>query len=128
MKRVIPCHQHYLPNAKRAALWPKLQHCQQNLLNQAIAKLNELRTGQIEGLDQAAVQQLYAHAYGKTQIIETADNHTNLLMSKLQRDMFTQGDIAIERLFRSGSVDTMHNFFKGQAGAAIDEMTRSTAF
>ncbi|MFM2662562.1 hypothetical protein AAFX15_20740 [Vibrio chagasii] len=117
-----------LPSKRQAnRALAKLQHCQQNLLDQAIAKLNEFRTGQIEGLDQAAVQQLYARTLAaKTQIIETADNHVNLLMSKLQRDMFTQGDIAIERLFRSGSVDTMHNFFKGQAErSAIDEMTRS---
>ena len=114
-----------LPSKRQAnRALAKLQHCQQNLLDQAIAKLNELRTGQIEGLDQAAVQQLYARTLAaKTQIIETADNHVNLLMSKLQREMFTQGDIAIERLFRSGSVDTMHNFFKGQAErSAIDEI------
>ncbi|MCW1891244.1 hypothetical protein OK016_27245 [Vibrio chagasii] len=46
-------------------------------------------------------------------------------MSKLQRDMFTQGEIAIERLSCPGSVDTMHNFFAGQADALLDEMTRS---
>ncbi|MFS1504233.1 hypothetical protein BCU13_012570 [Vibrio lentus] len=105
----------------------KLQHCQQQLLDEAIAKLNELRTGQIEGLDQAAVQQLYTRTLAaKTQIIETADNHVNLLKSKLQKEMFTQGEIAVEQLFSSGSVDTMHNFFKAQAERnAIDEMTRS---
>ncbi|MEZ8699102.1 hypothetical protein AB6D84_18390 [Vibrio lentus] len=117
-----------LPSKRQAnRALAKLQHCQQNLLDQAIAKLNELRTGQIEGLDQAAVQQLYTRTLAaKTQIIETADNHVNLLKSKLQKEMFTQGEIAVERLFRSGSVETMHNFFKGQAERnAIDEMTRS---
>ncbi|MFA0550860.1 hypothetical protein AB4538_08365 [Vibrio lentus] len=117
-----------LPSKRQAnRALAKLQHCQQNLLDQAIAKLNELRTGQIEGLDQAAVQQLYTRTLAaKTQIIETADNHVNLLKSKLQKEMFTQGEIAVEQLFSSGSVDTMHNFFKAQAERnAIDEMTRS---
>lgn len=105
----------------------KLQHCQQQLLDEAITKLDALRTGQIPGLDQAAVEQLYTRTLAaKTQLIETADNHVNLLKSKLQKEMFTQGEIAVERLFRSGSVETMHNFFKGQAERnAIDEMTRS---
>ncbi|RLQ18719.1 hypothetical protein [Vibrio sp. SBT000027] len=105
----------------------KLQHCQQQLLDEAIAKLDALRAGQIPGLDQAAVEQLYTQTLAaKTQIIETADNHVNLLKSKLQKEMFTQGEIAVEQLFSSGSVDTMHNFFKAQAERnAIDEMTRS---
>ncbi|MFA0547600.1 hypothetical protein A145_07760 [Vibrio splendidus 5S-101] len=105
----------------------KLQHCQQQLLDEAITKLDALRTGQIPGLDQAAVEQLYTRTLAaKTQIIETADNHVNLLKSKLQKEMFTQGEIAVEQLFSSGSVETMHNFFKGQAERnAIDEMTRS---
>ncbi|MEZ8778068.1 hypothetical protein AB6D85_10660 [Vibrio splendidus] len=105
----------------------KLQHCQQQLLDEAITKLDALRTGQIPGLDQAAVEQLYTRTLAaKTQIIETADNHVNLLKSKLQKEMFTQGEIAVEQLFSSGSVDTMHNFLKAQAERnAIDEMTRS---
>ncbi|MGF1845558.1 hypothetical protein [Vibrio lentus] len=105
----------------------KLQHCQQQLLDEAITKLDALRTGQIPGLDQAAVEQLYTRTLtAKTQIIETADNHVNLLKSKLQKEMFTQGEIAVEQLFSSGSVDTMHDFFKAQAERnAIDEMTRS---
>ncbi|MEZ8915339.1 hypothetical protein AB6D87_04335 [Vibrio lentus] len=105
----------------------KLQHCQQQLLDEAIAKLDALRAGQIPGLDQAAVEQLYTQTLAaKTQIIETADNHVNLLKSKLQKEMFTQGEIAVEQLFSSGSVDTMHNFLKAQAERnAIDEMTRS---
>ncbi|PTO76133.1 hypothetical protein [Vibrio splendidus] len=105
----------------------KLQHCQQQLLDEAITKLDALRTGQIPGLDQAAVEQLYTRTLAaKTQIIETADNHVNLLKSKLQKEMFTQGEIAVEQLFSSGSVDTMHYFLKAQAERnAIDEMTRS---
>ncbi|PML56439.1 hypothetical protein [Vibrio lentus] len=105
----------------------KLQHCQQQLLDEAIAKLDALRAGQVPGLDQAAVEQLYTRTLAaKTQIIETADNHVNLLKSKLQKEMFTQGEIAVEQLFSSGSVDTMHNFLKAQAERnAIDEMTRS---
>ncbi|MEZ8156405.1 hypothetical protein ACED66_09235 [Vibrio splendidus] len=105
----------------------KLQHCQQQLLDEAITKLDALRTGQIPGLDQAAVEQLYTRTLAaKTQIIETADNHVNLLKSKLKKEMFTQGEIAVEQLFSSGSVDTMHNFLKAQAERnAIDEMTRS---
>ncbi|MCC4859255.1 hypothetical protein [Vibrio splendidus] len=105
----------------------KLQHCQQQLLDEAITKLDALRTGQIPGLDQAAVEQLYTQTLAaKTRIIETADNHVNLLKSKLQKEMFTQGEIAVEQLFSSGSVDTMHNFLKAQAERnAIDEMTRS---
>ncbi|KPL98638.1 hypothetical protein [Vibrio splendidus] len=105
----------------------KLQHCQQQLLDEAITKLDALRTGQTPGLDQAAVEQLYTQTLAaKTRIIETADNHVNLLKSKLQKEMFTQGEIAVEQLFSSGSVDTMHNFLKAQAERnAIDEMTRS---
>ncbi|MCZ8486486.1 hypothetical protein O9993_17460 [Vibrio lentus] len=41
---------------------------------------------QVPGLDQAAVQQLYARTLlAKTQIIETADNHVNLLKVSCKR-------------------------------------------
>ena len=107
-----------------------LQHCQQYILDQAVTKLDEIRNGQLNGLNHLALTQLYTRTLNaKKKIAETADNHVRITSMKLQNSMKNDGLALINRLFDSGSVEKANAFFKEQASRyAVDEMARSLLY
>ncbi|MGF1866591.1 hypothetical protein L4D15_15240 [Enterovibrio norvegicus] len=93
----------------------------------AVAMLDELRNGEVEGLDRQSLHQLYRHVLNaKIKIVETANAQLDVLRAKLKEEMYAEGMNAIDRLFDSEAVAKAHRYFKDQAEyLAIDEMSRS---
>jgi hypothetical protein len=120
-----------LPSAKKAnRALSALQRCQFELQQSAFTVLDELRQGQRDGLSQQAFHQLYRTALdAKKQIVDTADNHLDVIQQKLRQEMRKAGHDTIDALFASGSVQQGTQFFKEQASRyALDEIARSVLY
>ncbi|WP_404971753.1 hypothetical protein ACI3L8_00565 [Vibrio campbellii] len=118
----------YVPSKREAnRALARLQHCQQDHLDLAVAVLDELRNGEVEGLDRQSLHQLYRQVLNsKIKIVETANAQLDVLRAKLKEEMYAEGMNAIDRLFDSEAVAKAHRYFKDQADyLAIDEMSRS---
>lgn len=120
-----------LPSAKKAnRALSALQKCQFKLQKSAFTILDELRKGQRDGLSQQAVHKLYRIALdAKKQIVDTADNHLDLIQQKFRQEMRKAGHDTIDALFASGSIQQGTQFFKDQASRyALDEIARSVLY
>ncbi|WP_152432291.1 hypothetical protein [Vibrio aquimaris] len=107
-----------------------LKHCQNSVLEQAITKLDRLRSSDLSGLDRNALRKLYLRTLNaKKKIAETADNHVRIISTKLQSLMRSEGLQLIDKLFDAGAITNTNDFFKEQASRyAVDEMARSLLY
>ncbi|PSV20994.1 hypothetical protein C0W44_10760 [Photobacterium leiognathi subsp. mandapamensis] len=118
----------FVPSKKAAnRALAQLQQCQQTHLDLAITKLDELKNGEINGLNRQTLHQLYRQVLNaKIKIVDTANVQIDQLRAQLKNEMRSAGLSAIDRLFESGAVTNAHRYFKDQAEyLAIDEMSRS---
>ncbi len=83
----------YVPSKREAnRALARLQHCQQDHLDLAVAVLDQLRNGEVEGLDRQSLHQLYRQVLNsKIKIVETANSQLDVLRAKLKEEMYAEG-------------------------------------